>query len=97
MAAEVDYAPPGQWCRDTPPRYESAPNEPPTSSVLDPDGGYSWTVRPADLRDRTLVIEYSTEVTEYEQHGFEFTESRLSLSIGTARRPVAPCELVDAQ
>ncbi|MCT2588005.1 hypothetical protein JT362_33340 [Actinophytocola sp. S1-96] len=54
-------------------------------------------MRPADLRDRTLVIEYSTEVTEYEQHGFEFTESRLSLSIGTARRPVAPCELVDAQ
>lgn len=56
IRAEVDFTPPGKQCQASPPRYEDQPQVP-TMVVQIADSAGSFTLRPADVEGRTLVVE----------------------------------------
>lgn len=99
VAAEVDYAPPGKMCRETPPRYERDRGPQKGVGALDwlgapngPDGPPEKTVTlyPAQLTGRTVVFE---TIGHALNDANELTMFHINL--GVADGPVAPCVLVD--
>lgn len=95
IAAEIDLAPDGMTCVNTPPRYERDPavDELAVGRIVSSgDGSFSLTLRPDHLRGRTLVVEHSARV---EESGM-WTTTTVGMSVGVAVGPVAPCELVAA-
>lgn len=98
ISAEVDYPPPGKMCQIDPPRYAGGEGTTPRSLMVTEgaprvDAFRRWTMRPADLHGKTLVIESlpTSTIALADPH----PEDLFYVTIGIAKGPVSPCVVVD--
>jgi len=99
IAAEVDYPPPGKMCRNDPPRYAGGSTDPRLLelTVGAPQIGYlkRWTMRPDELRGKTLVIERMPASELALSRTDPRPKDLFAITVGVAEGPVAPCVVVD--
>jgi hypothetical protein len=94
VPAEVDYLPDGKVCRE--PRFAHAPGGPMAGGLEQRGDAVSFTIDTRNLRSgQTLVISSTTHSKAAAGQALPASVTALSIAMGVAEGPVAPCEPVE--